>query len=116
MVKRIGFLLLALIFMGISSAAAVTAPGQCLTAAPVATKSIGIAVNLQADAPILPAFDPADPSGTSNYSTSLTVYDYLGQSHVVTIYFKKIAEGIWEWHARDAMKAFRRTPMQDQEH
>jgi hypothetical protein len=88
--------------MGISSAAAVTAPGQCLTEAPVATKSIGIAVNLQADAPILPAFDPADPSGTSNYSTSLTVYDYLGQSHVVTIYFKKIAEGFWEWHARDA--------------
>ncbi len=79
---------------------AVTAPGQCLTAAPVATKSIGIAVNLQADAPILPAFDPADPSGTSNYSSSVTVYDYLGQSHVVTIYFKKIAEGIWEWHAR----------------
>jgi hypothetical protein len=99
-VKRIGFLLLALIFIGISSAAAVTAPGQCLTAAPVATKYIGIAVNLQADAPILPTFDPADPSGTSNYSTSVTVYDYLGQSHVVTIYFKKIAEGIWEWYAR----------------
>ena len=81
-------------------AAAATAPGQCLTAHPGATRSIGIAVNLQADASILPTFDPADPSGTSNYSTSVTVYDYLGQSHVVTIYFKKIAEGNWEWHAR----------------
>jgi hypothetical protein len=81
-------------------AAAITAPGQCLMAHPRATKSIGIAANLLADAPILPAFDPADPSGTSNYSSSLTVYDYLGQSHVVTIYFKKIAEGNWEWHAR----------------
>ena len=83
-------------------AAAITAPGQCLMAHPRATKSIGIAVNLQADASILPAFDPADPSGTSNYSSSVTIYDRLGQSHVVTIYFKKIAEGNWEWHARDA--------------
>jgi hypothetical protein len=81
---------------------AVTAPGECLTAHPRATKSVSITVNLQADAPILPSFDPAYPLETSNYSSSVTVYDNLGQSHVVTIYFKKIAEEIWEWHARVA--------------
>jgi hypothetical protein len=99
-VERIGFLLLALIFMGISPVAAATVPGECLPTVAGATKSVGIAVNLQADAPILPAFDPDDPSGTSNYSTLVTVYDSLGSKHVVTIYFKKIAERIWEWHAR----------------
>jgi hypothetical protein len=86
----------------INFAAAVTAPGECLPTVAGATKSVGIAVNLQVDSPILRAFDPADPSNTSNYSSSVTVYDQLGQSHVMTIYFKKIADGIWEWHARDS--------------
>jgi hypothetical protein len=84
----------------INFAAAVTAPWQCLTTAPITTRSIGIAVNLQADSPILPAFDPADPAETSNYSSSVTIYGNLAFPHVVTIYFKKIAEGIWEWYAR----------------
>ena len=59
-------------------------------------------LNLQADAEILPVFDPNDPSATSNYSSSMTIYDSLGQSHGVTIFFRKVAEGNWEWHARDA--------------
>ena len=76
-----------------------TVPGECLTTHPRATTVIAIAVNLQADALILPAFDPADPSGTSNYSTSVTVYDFIGQSHVATVYFVKTATaGEWNWH------------------
>jgi flagellar hook protein FlgE len=48
-----------------------------------------------------------NPSVTSNYSSSVTVYDSLGQGHVVTVYFRKAHEdtvgatqsNVWEWHA-----------------
>lgn len=45
------------------------------------------------------------PSTTSNYSSSITVYDSLGQSHTVTVYFRKSGEddstgqSTWEWIA-----------------
>ncbi len=45
------------------------------------------------------------PSTTSNYSSSITVYDSLGQAHTVTIYFRKTGEdettgqSTWEWIA-----------------
>ncbi len=46
-----------------------------------------------------------NPSTTSNYSSSITVYDSLGQAHVVTAYFRKAYEttspqtSVWEWMA-----------------
>lgn len=46
-----------------------------------------------------------NPSTKSNYSSSITVYDSLGQSHVVNIYFRKSFEdtstgdNTWEWYA-----------------
>jgi flagellar hook protein FlgE len=48
-----------------------------------------------------------NPATTSNYSTSITAYDSLGQPHVVTVYFRKgwqeVANGVqtnvWEWYA-----------------
>jgi flagellar hook protein FlgE len=44
-----------------------------------------------------------NPSTTSNYSSSVTVYDSLGQAHVVTAYFRKSNESptgdsVWEYH------------------
>ena len=44
-------------------------------------------------------FNIADPGNTSNYSTALTVYDTLGQSHTVTVYFSKTAPQQWNWNA-----------------
>ncbi|MCX5907605.1 MAG: flagellar hook protein FlgE [Deltaproteobacteria bacterium] len=41
----------------------------------------------------------ADPTGHSNYSTPVTIYDTLGQSHTVQVYFTKTAASTWEWHA-----------------
>jgi len=45
----------------------------------------------------------SNPTTTSNYSSSITVYDSLGQSHVVNVYFRKAYEesgnSIWHWHA-----------------
>ncbi len=49
----------------------------------------------------------SNPSTTSNYSSSITAYDSLGQPHVVTVFFRKAYEdtvgaaqtNVWEWHA-----------------
>ncbi len=48
-----------------------------------------------------------NPATTSNYSSSVTVYDSLGQPHVVTVYFRKgweevansVQTNVWEWYA-----------------
>ena len=71
-----------------------------MTSPPVATTTAGIALNLDsgATAPTA-AFDPLDPSGTSNYATPATVYDSLGTPHKVDLYFRAQGGGAWEWHA-----------------
>ncbi|MCC6875049.1 MAG: flagellar hook protein FlgE [Sandaracinaceae bacterium] len=63
------------------------------------TSNVTMGANLDADATVPPAWDPADPAGTSNFSTNVTVYDSLGNSHDVTVYFRKSASNSWEWHA-----------------
>lgn len=66
---------------------------------PRATTRTDIAVNLDAASVIPPAFDPLNPSTTSNFSSSVTVYDSLGAAHNVDVYFRQAAPGSWEWHA-----------------
>lgn len=67
---------------------------------PKATATMTITANLdsQATTPALP-WDPQDPGNTSNFSTSMTVYDSLGNAHAVDVYFRKTAAGSWDWHA-----------------
>jgi flagellar hook protein FlgE len=38
-------------------------------------------------------------TATSNYSSSLMIYDSIGRAHEVTVYFNKTAQGTWQWHA-----------------
>ena len=72
----------------------------------IAGSGVNISANLNSTDPVK-TFDPANPATTSNLSTSVTVYDALGQSHVVNVYFNKLATpttgtGIassWAWHA-----------------
>jgi len=63
---------------------------------PTITSLVDVGVNLPANGAILPAagFDPTQ-SSTFNASTSLTVFDSLGESHVVTAYYVKIADNNW---------------------
>ena len=63
---------------------------------PTVTTLVDIGVNLPANGGILPAagFDPLQTS-TFNASTSLTVFDSLGESHVVTAYYIKTADNNW---------------------
>ena len=56
-------------------------------------------LNLDANATPPAAWDPANPTGTSNYSTSETVYDSLGDAHKADMYFRNPGNGNWEWHA-----------------
>ncbi|MDI4653727.1 MULTISPECIES: flagellar hook protein FlgE [Pseudoalteromonas] len=65
---------------------------------PRATENVYSSFNLdsRADVPT-GAFDPTD-STTYNSSTSTTVYDSLGEPHVLQFFFRKIADNTWEVH------------------
>lgn len=79
-----------------------TGPVQVSTAAlqPVATSTLTITANLDSTAVTPTAvWDPQNPSATSNFSTSMTVYDSLGNSHAVNVYFVKTGSGTWDYHA-----------------
>ena len=67
---------------------------------PVATTNVTVRANLQADA-VAPAaaWDVNAAGATSNFSTGTTVYDSLGNSHEVNIFYRKTGAGAWEWHA-----------------
>ena len=60
--------------------------------APQASSRISFGLNLDASStvPAAPVFDVADAS-TYNDSTSLTIYDSLGDSHLATSYYRKTA-------------------------
>jgi len=59
--------------------------------------------NLNADDDYVGPFDVANPTGTSNFYTSVEVYDSLGNSHTVTVYFTKqdpaADPNSWDWNA-----------------
>jgi flagellar hook protein FlgE len=86
-----------------STGALTAQPGDLLvgtaSAQPRATGSIQVKANLQADAAIGLPFDPLTPGTTSNFSTSMTVYDTLGAAHGVQVFFTKTAPGAWTWNA-----------------
>lgn len=69
--------------------------------APSATEDITINLNLDSrdeNAPIQ-TFDINDAANTSSFSNSVTVYDSLGEAHVVTIYYSRTGPGQWDWNA-----------------
>jgi flagellar hook protein FlgE len=60
--------------------------GQLIPAS--ATSSLSVAANLDAQA-----------ADGSSYSTSIQVFDTLGQSHIIRLDFTKTATGAWDWEA-----------------
>jgi flagellar hook protein FlgE len=56
---------------------------------PTATSTVGVNLNSAAAVPITAVFNSTDPTSYSN-STSMTVYDSLGASHVGTMYFDRL--------------------------
>jgi flagellar hook protein FlgE len=97
-----------LTLQGIQANAAGTLTGQVgdislasTVSPPLATTQVDLVANLDSRVAIPPVFSVADPAATSNFSTSLTVYDSLGNGHLVTAYFRKSAEAAtgntWEY-------------------
>jgi flagellar hook protein FlgE len=67
---------------------------------PRSTVEADLAVNLDSrlSAPVNPVFSPTDTTSFS-YSTSLTSYDSLGNSHIMSLYFVKTATpNQWNMH------------------
>lgn len=40
----------------------------------------------------------SDPPATSNFSTSMTVFDSLGNSHLLTTYFTRVGQNTWNYN------------------
>jgi flagellar hook protein FlgE len=66
---------------------------------PQPSKTLTITANLDSTAtpPTLP-WDPQNPANTSNFSTSLQVYDSLGNAHTMSVYFQNTGAGTWTYH------------------
>jgi flagellar hook protein FlgE len=70
------------------------------TIPPKATTKTTIVGNLDATANPSAAFDPANASTTSNFATTVTVYDSLGKAHALNVYFSKTSTpGQWAYNA-----------------
>jgi flagellar hook protein FlgE len=69
-----------------------------------ATNALTLTTNLDSTEPILPLgdFDIANPD-TFNYSSSIQVFDSLGNPHLLSTYFIKVANNQWAaaWSAED---------------
>ncbi|HSR10252.1 MAG TPA: flagellar hook-basal body complex protein, partial [Thermodesulfobacteriota bacterium] len=65
---------------------------------PQTSTTVDTVLNLNASA-ATNTFSISNPGATSEYSTALTIYDSLGNSHVITEYFTKTAAQTWQWNA-----------------
>jgi len=75
----------------------VSAPTAALPAR--ATTAINITANIDSSAPVIAAaWDPQDPANTANFSTTMSVYDSLGNAHTADVYFRKTADNAWDYH------------------
>jgi len=78
-----------------------------VNSAPNNTENVELSANLDSGATLLDAvanpFDVDNPNDTSNFSTSVTAYDSLGNGHNVNVYFRKATEAVtgntWDWYA-----------------
>jgi flagellar hook protein FlgE len=75
----------------------VTAPTAALPAR--ATTALNITANIDSSAAVITAaWDPQDPANTANFSTTMSIYDSLGNAHTADVYFRKTADNAWDYH------------------
>jgi flagellar hook protein FlgE len=63
------------------------------------TSKVDLFMNLDVRADKNLKFDPERPEQTSHFATGATVYDSAGTAHVVTLYFNRTDDGVWEYKA-----------------
>lgn len=71
---------------------------QTSALSPSATQSMTVTANLDSNSAPAAAWDPQNPSTTSNFATSMQVYDSLGNSHQVSVYFSNTGSNQWTYH------------------
>ncbi|MEY4632171.1 MAG: hypothetical protein RIQ81_2291 [Pseudomonadota bacterium] len=71
--------------------------------APHQTESLRMDLNLDARSKIIEGdFDPTKPDSTSNFGTSVAVFDSHGRTHQLSLFFKRVTDGeesSWKWYA-----------------
>ena len=65
---------------------------------PVATTAVTMKLSLDANADVKAWAMPPAPNNY-NFSAPITIYDSLGSSHVIQVYFTKTAPSTWSWNA-----------------
>lgn len=70
---------------------------------PAPTTRLTLSANLDVrEASLSESFDPKRPEETSNYSTTVSIFDSLGNAHKCTLYFRRTDDknqNSWDWHA-----------------
>lgn len=73
--------------------------------APAATENVVLNANLESESDLVTGWGGTIPTthelaaDEATYTTSMTVYDSLGQSHEVIVYFQHTAANTWEYYA-----------------
>lgn len=80
-----------------ASISSIRAPTSAISPNPTENGMITANLDSSDDVP-LNAFDIDDPANTSNFSSTMTVYDSLGNGHTMDVYFAKTADNTWDWH------------------
>lgn len=62
------------------------------------TTKVGLSMNIDSRADVK-QFNIEKPDDTSNFNTSVTVYDNIGTPRIVNIYFNKLSNNNWEYRA-----------------
>ena len=71
---------------------------------PNATKNLNVNIQLDSRSDIIEQdWDPLMPEKTSNFNTTIPVFDSHGRAHQVTVFFRKLEASpdgtTWDWHA-----------------
>ena len=73
-----------------------------ITVPPEATERVEVTASLNPQ-DAQRAFDVLDPDGTASFTTTITMYDSLGQPHQVEVHMNRVGANVagnqeWEWH------------------
>jgi flagellar hook protein FlgE len=62
--------------------------------------SLGVQISANLDSRVSPPlpFTVTSTSASTNFSTSITAYDSLGNGHLINVYFRKNGTNDWEYH------------------
>ncbi len=63
-----------------------------------ATEKVNVNMNVDSRADIQ-VFDPNNPEKTSDFNSSIQVFDNVGTQRLITLHFNKVANNTWEYHA-----------------